>query len=142
MIILSFLAGVIIYLITKNELFNFFEIPEKHVIVPLIFVLIFIIGLIGAITFYNMEIINRASNAEQEYSIYFCLTQSQGDCQALASAATNKSYARYLDGKSSKIFVSIPQSIPYQTQRNLGSPFFLGLIIGWAVGVVFSERKS
>jgi len=142
MVILSILAGIIIYLIIKNDLLNFFEIPEKHVIIPLAFVLIFLIGLVASITFYNMEIINRNNSDQANYNLYFCFTQSQGECQALASTATNESYAEYLDGRSPKIEVSIPQSIPYQAQRNLGTTFVLGLIIGWVVGVVFSGKKS
>jgi hypothetical protein len=141
MLILTFLAGIIIYLTLKEDLLNFFKIPEKHIIIPTIFIIIFFIGLIGAITFYNMETINRNNNDQTNYTLYFCLTQSQNECQALANEATNNSYSRFLDGKIAKLEVSIPQSIPYQAQRNVGSPFFLGLIVGWALGVILNGKK-
>jgi len=89
-----------------------------------------------------MEIINRNNNDQANYSLYFCATQSLGECQALASEATNQSYAEYLDGRIPKIEVSIPQSLTYQAQRNMGTFFIVGLLLGWIAGVLVSERKS
>jgi len=142
MVILSCLAGIIIYLTMRTQILNFFELDAKSLKIPLVILLIFIIGLVASITFYNMEIINRNNNDQANYSLYFCATQSLGECQALASEATNQSYAEYLDGRIPKIEVSIPQSLTYQAQRNMGTFFIVGLLLGWIAGVLVSERKS
>ena len=142
MLALSLLAGILIYLSVKDNVIDFFGFKEKSFLIPIFFIILLISGVVLASTFHYMEIINRNNSAEQNYSIHFCAIESQLSCQANANAATNESYQLYLAGKIQKVQVSIPISLIYQAQRNIGTAFFIGMIIGWAVGVLLSERKQ